>query len=161
MRKARTTPLIIALLIAPAVAGTVGGALVWLALSLPLIPDHPAADIAAVLIVGSIAAIFVAVIVTYALGAPVMLAGWLIAHFLKWRKPWQMGLTLGVTGLAFAWLFFLSGRLGGENYIDGDALIVLATLPCGFAAGFLGGWVIAAMGYETITPDETAAGTQA
>ncbi|WP_429912701.1 hypothetical protein [Glycocaulis sp.] len=154
MRKARTTPLIFALLLAPAIAGTVGGALVWLALSLQLMPDNPAQDVATVIIVGGIAAVFVGVIVTYALGAPVILAGWLIAHFMKWRSPAQMGVAIGVTGMVFAFLFFLSGRLGGEQYIDEGALIVLATLPCGFAAGFLAGWAIGNLGYE-MAPDET------
>lgn len=159
MRKARTTPLIFALLLAPAIAGTVGGALVWLVLTMPLLPEQGLDETILVLMIGAIPAIIVAVMVSYVLGGPAMIAGWAVAHFAKWRSPVAMGMTLGVTGIVFAFLFFLVGRMGDETGLDPDALVLLATLPCGFAAGFLGGWVIGSLGYE-MAPDETVSGAQ-
>ncbi|MGY6531190.1 hypothetical protein [Glycocaulis sp.] len=155
MLKTRKVPLILALLAAPALAGVVGGALVWLAITLPLLPEQGLDETMLVLMIGMIPAVVVAVMVTYVLGGPAMLVGWAIAHFMKWRSPAQMGITLGVTGLVFAFLFFLIGRLGDDTGIDADAFVLLATLPCGFIAGFLGGWIIGAFGYEQPGANET------
>lgn len=155
MRTARKVPLILAMLAAPAIAGTIGGALVWMVLTLPLLPEQGLDDTMLVLIIGTIPAVIVAVMVSYVLGGPAMLVGWAIAHFMKWRSPVQMGVTLGAAGLVFAALFFLVGRMGDETGLDPDALVLLATLPCGFAAGFIGGWVIGAFGYEQPGGNET------
>lgn len=161
MRKTRTTPLIVALLLAPAVAGTVGGALVWLVLSVQLVPEQGLDEAMLVLMIGAVPALIVAVGVTYLLGGPVMLAAWALAHFMKWRSPARMGLTLGLTGLVFAFFFFVLSRMDGETGLDGDAILLLATLPCGFVAGFLGGGVIGMLGYEKHAQDETDMGAKA
>lgn len=161
MYTTRTGHLIAALLIAPAATGLIGGMLVWLVITLPLLRQHGVDETMLVLMIGAIPTFIVAVLVTYVLGGPAMLVSWTIAHFMKWRSPMSMGATLGITGLIFAFLLFLPERLNFETGIDQGAEVLLATLPCGFAAGFIGGWVIASLGYDKVAVVETISSGEA
>ncbi|AZU03663.1 hypothetical protein X907_1125 [Glycocaulis alkaliphilus] len=161
MYKIRTGHLIAALLIAPAATGLIGGMLVWLAITLPLLPEQGLDETMLVLMIGAVPAVMVGVAAAYLLAGIPMLAVWAIAHFLKWRSPAQMGLTFGVGGTCFSFLFFIVGRLVGGEGMDLDAIVLLATLPCGFVAGYIGGWIIASLGYDKVTAGETVRGANA
>lgn len=155
MRKPIPLQLVLAMALAPLVAGFVGGMFVSLGLSLQMMPEFTILEALQTGLVMSIFGVIIAVFVCYAFGSPLMLAGWAIAHFAKWRSPTGMGLVMAGAGLIFAILYFYNGRLILEDLEHDAGLALLVTLPAGLAAGYLAGWLIGMLGYRDLHPGET------
>jgi hypothetical protein len=141
--------------LSPFIAGFIGGILVSMGLSFQLLPEYSALEALQTGLVMSVFGIIIAVFVCYAFGVPVMLAGWAIAHFAKWRTPRLMGLVMACAGTIFAIFYFFNGRIGLDDLREEAGLALLVTLPAGFIAGFLAGWVIGMIGYTDAPANET------
>ncbi len=161
MYKTRTGHLVAGLLLAPFIAGTLGGILVALSIATLVPIEQWAGEIFMEFLFFSLIATMIGVVAAYLLAGMPMLVVWAIAHFLQWRSPAQIGLMFGLGGTSFSFVFFIAGLPFGGGGVNLDTVVLVATLPCGFVAGFVSGWVIAKLGYDKVVIVETVSPREA
>lgn len=166
-RAVRIPGLIAALVIAPGLAGLVGGLLVFLSLIFVIFSGESvsgeAETLTAALFVTSLIAMLVGAVFSYVVGTPFILVAWAIGHFFTSRRAVFFAGLLAIAGTLFS-QFLFGGFLDSARPGEPSPGLLLALIPilAGAIAGAGVGLVISALGYKN-EPESAASsdcGTQ-
>jgi hypothetical protein len=154
-RRVQPIGLVASLILAPGLAGLIGGLLVFLG-TLPLVFEGgytpgPDGDLAASVIGASLLSMTVGVMFSYVIGTPFILGAWLCVHLFTARRTIHLVPAIAVAGALFSWLLFGGFLRQLDASVPASAVVMaLAPLVSGALAGASVGAVISGLGYSPV-----------
>lgn len=158
-RRVQPIGLVASLILAPGLAGLIGGLLVFLG-TLPLVFEGgytpgPDGDLAAGVIGASLLSMTVGVMFSYVIGTPFIVGAWLCVHLFTARRTIHLLPALSLAGALFSWLLF-GGFLRQLDASVPASAVVMAFAPVisGALAGLCVGALISGLGYAPVIAAE-------
>jgi len=162
-RRVQPIGLVASLILAPGLAGLIGGLLVFLG-TLPLVFEGgytpgPDGDLAAGVIGASLLSMTVGVVFSYVIGTPLILCAWLGVHLFTARRTIHLVPAIAVAGALFSYLLFGGFLRQLDASVPLSAVVMaLAPLVSGALAGAIVGAVISGLGYAPVPAVRPSAG---